>query len=247
MNDTVRRHFDKISPTYRRYFDTRRTGANFSFNRRRELACELVVEASGRFLDCASGSGEITAALLMRGQFTEAVVVDISDKMLLAARSFIEAGSLALPIRFLRSDVFSLEAADVGGRIDLIVCLGLIAHTGRLDTLLSRLKALLIPRTGKILLQTSLADHWGVAVTRAISARFVSARTGYKLSYFRHRDICNACKAAGLKIINIRRHTFGIPFGDRIWPRGNYWVESQLTAWANRHGAEALYLIAEAD
>jgi 2-polyprenyl-3-methyl-5-hydroxy-6-metoxy-1,4-benzoquinol methylase len=167
--------------------------------------------------------------------------------MLLAARSFIEAGSLALPIRFLRSDVFSLEAADVGGRIDLIVCLGLIAHTGRLDTLLSRLKALLIPRTGKILLQTSLADHWGVAVTRAISARFVSARTGYKLSYFRHRDICNACKAAGLKIINIRRHTFGIPFGDRIWPRGNYWVESQLTAWANRHGAEALYLIAEAD
>lgn len=183
----------------------------------------------------------------MQGQFTEAVVVDISDKMLLAARSLIEARSLALPIRFLRSDVFSLEAEGVGGKIDLIVCLGLIAHTGRLDALLSRLKALLTPRTGKILLQTSLADHWGVAVTRAISAHFVSARTGYHLSYFRHRDICSACEAVGLKIIDTRRHTFGIPFGDRIWPRGNYWVESRLIEWTNRHGAEALYLIAEAD
>lgn len=247
MNDTVRKHFDNLSSTYRGHFDTRRTGANFSFNSRLQMACEMVAGSSGRLLDCASGTGEITNAILSSKKFAEAVVVDISEEMLLAARSAIESGTSVLPVRYLRSDVFLLDPAEVGGAVDLAVCLGLIAHTGRLEVLLTRLKALLTRRTGRILLQTSLADQWGVAITRTVSARLVAARTGYELSYFRHIDIENACKAVGLKIIDARRHSLGIPFGDRVWPKANYWLESHFSGWASKHGAEGLYLIGEAD
>jgi ubiquinone/menaquinone biosynthesis C-methylase UbiE len=247
MNDKVRQHFDELSSRYPGHFDARRTGANFSFSRRRKVACELIDGAAGKFLDCASGSGEITAALLGQGRFTEAIVADISDKMLSAARAAIKAELPTLPCHFLNSDVFSLKKKDLGANVDLIVCLGLIAHTGRLDILMSKLKSLLTPGTGRILLQTSLADHWGVALTKAISARFVSGRTGYKLSYFRHDDIVRASEMVGLKIIAKRRHTVGIPFGDRVWPSGNYWVENHLINWANEHGAEALYLLEDAD
>lgn len=247
MNDTVREHFDKLSSTYRGHFDNRRTGANFSFNRRRDLACELAVGSSGRLLDCASGTGEITAALLSQGKFSDAVVVDISDNMLSLARSAIESGTQVLSPRFLQADVFSLDLDEIGGNVDLIVCLGLIAHTGRLNALLARLRGLLTPRTGRLLLQTSLADQWGVAVTKAISGRFVSSRTGYQLSYFRHEDIVSACQSTGFKILDARRHTVGIPFGDRVWPQANYWIEKQFVVWSNRHGAEALYLLAWED
>jgi hypothetical protein len=75
----------------------------------------------------------------------------------------------------------------------------------------------------------------------------VAARTGYQLSYLRHRDILDICENVGLQIVDVRRHTVGIPFGDRLWAGGNYWIESHFSQWAASHGAEALFLIANAE
>jgi hypothetical protein len=42
----------------------------------------------------------------------------------------------------------------------------------------------------------------------------------------------------------MRRHSLGIPFGDRLWPWANFQLEKRLQNWAGRHGADAIYLLA---
>src|SRR5438067_1491720 len=59
----IAEHFEKLSPRYKQHFTERRAGTNFNFRKRLELACELAAGSSGRFLDGACGTGEITCAL----------------------------------------------------------------------------------------------------------------------------------------------------------------------------------------
>ena len=68
---------------------------------------------------------------------------------------------------FVQSDVFDFKPSDA--RFDLILCLGLIAHTGRLDILLPHLKSMVTPR-GRIILQTTLTDHLGTRIVRALTS-----------------------------------------------------------------------------
>jgi cyclopropane fatty-acyl-phospholipid synthase-like methyltransferase len=126
---------------------------------------------------------------------------------------------------------------------DLVLCLGLIAHVGRLDILLPHLKSMLVP-AGRIILQTTLIDHVGTRIVRALTAQRELARRGYRISWFSQRDIVNACESAGLRIVEIRRHGLGVPFGDRLWARANFQMERRLQKWASRHGADAIYLLA---
>ena len=59
-NDPVTAYFDKLPETHKRQFKERASGANFNFQQRLTLACELGGTSSGRLLDCAAGTGEIT-------------------------------------------------------------------------------------------------------------------------------------------------------------------------------------------
>ena len=77
-NDPVAAYFDKLPETHKRQFEERASGANFNFQQRLTLACELGGASSGRLLDCAAGTGEITCALLKSGRFYHATVVDVS-------------------------------------------------------------------------------------------------------------------------------------------------------------------------
>jgi len=121
--------------------------------------------------------------------------------------------------------------------------LGLIAHVGRLDILLPHLKSMLAPG-GHIILQTTLTDHVGTRIVRALTARRELAKRGYRISWFSQRDVADACHDAGLQITGMRRHSLGIPFGDRLWPWANFQLETRLQKWASRHGADAIYLLA---
>ena len=136
--------------------------------------------------------------------------------------------------------MFNLQPSD--SRFDLILCLGLIAHTGRLDILLSRLKSMLTPG-GRIILQTTLLDHLGTRISRVLTSRRELVQRGYRISWFSQRDIADACHNAGLQILEMRRHSLGIPFGDRLWPWANFQLEKRLQNWASRHGADAIYLL----
>src|SRR6476660_2265107 len=142
-NDPVAAYFDKLPETHKRQFSERASGANFKFQQRLTRACELGGASSGRLLDCAAGTGEITCALLKSGRFNHATVVDVSLAMLQSARELLTSQIKNAEVEFVQSDVFDFKPSD--SRFDLVLCLGLIAHTGRLDILSPHLKSMLMP------------------------------------------------------------------------------------------------------
>ena len=239
-NDPVAAYFDKLPETHKRQFEQRASGANSNFQRRLTLACELGAASSRRLLDCATGTGEITCALLKSGKFNHATVVDVSPAMLQSAKDLLTSQIKNAELEFLQSDVFNFKPSDSG--FDLILCLGLIAHTGRLDTLLPHLKSMLTPG-GRVILHATLTDHLGTRIVRALTSQSELARRGYRISWFSQGDISDACERAGLRILETRRHSLGVPFGDRLWPWANFQLETRLEKWASRHGADAIYLL----
>src|SRR3982751_6156988 len=232
QNDPVAAYFDKLPETHKRQFEERRSGANFNFQQRLTLACELAGASSGRLLDCAAGTGEITCAILKFGKFNHATIIDVSPAMLQSAKDLLTPQMKNAELEFVQSDVFNFKPSD--SLFDLVLCLGLIAHTGRLDILLPHLKSMLTPR-GRIILQTTLTDHLGTRVVRAVTTRSELAQRGYRISWFSQQNISDACDRAGLRILEKRRHTLGVPFGDRFWPWANFHLETRAEKWASRH------------
>jgi ubiquinone/menaquinone biosynthesis C-methylase UbiE len=240
MSDPVAAYFDKHAESHKRQFVGSGSGASFYFQKRLTLACELAEGSAGRLLDCAAGSGEITCALLESGRFPHATIVDISPAMLQRAKELLTSQITNAELEFIKSDVFTFRPSD--SNFDLILCLGLIAHVGRLDTLLAHLKSMLAP-SGRIILQTTLTDHAGTRIVRALTTRGELAQRGYRISWFSQRDIADACHAVGLRIVEMRRHSLGIPFGDRFSRWANFQLEKRFQKWASRHGADAIYLL----
>jgi len=241
MNDPVAAYFEKLPQIHKRQFEQKASGASFNFRKRLTLTCELAGASAGRLLDCGAGTGEITCALLKSGRFSHATIVDISSAMLQRAKELLSSQITNTELEFVHSDVFNFKPPD--SRFDLVLCLGLIAHIGRLDVLLPHLKSMLAPG-GRIILQTTLTDHLGTRIVRALTARRELARRGYRIFWFSQQDIADACHAAGLRIVEIRRHSLGIPFGDRLWPWANFQLETRLQNWASRQGADAIYVLA---
>jgi len=240
MNDPVAAYFDKLAPIHKRQFVKSASGASFYFQTRLKLACELAGASAGRLLDCAAGTGEITRALLKSGRFSHATVVDISPAMLHSAKELLSSQITNTEFEFVQSDVFNFKPSD--SCFDLILCLGLIAHTGGLDILLPHLESMLTPGR-RIILQTTLTDHIGTRIVGALTSPRELARRGYRISWFSQRDICDACDRPGLRILATRRHSLGVAFGDRLWPWANFQLETRLEKWATRYGADAIYLL----
>src|SRR6266516_2631302 len=241
MNDPVAGYFEKLPQLPKRQFEQKASGASFNFRKRLTLTCELAGASAGRLLDCGAGTGEINCALLKSGRFSHATIVDISSAMLQSAKELLSSQITNTELEFVHSDVFNFKPPD--SRFDLVLCLGLIAHIGRLDVLLPHLKSMLAPG-GRIILQTTLTDHLGTRIVRALTARRELARRGYRIFWFSQQDIADACHAAGLRVVEIRRHSLGIPFGDRLWPWANFQQETRLQNWASRQGADAIYVLA---
>jgi 2-polyprenyl-3-methyl-5-hydroxy-6-metoxy-1,4-benzoquinol methylase len=117
--------------------------------------------------------------------------VDISPAMLQRARELLSSQVTNVELEFVHSDIFTFKPSD--SNFDLILCLGLIAHVGRLDVLLPHLKSMLTP-SGRIILQTTLTDHAGTRIVRAFTTRREVAKRGYRISWFSQRDILEACR-----------------------------------------------------
>jgi ubiquinone/menaquinone biosynthesis C-methylase UbiE len=241
MNDPVTSYFEKLPQLHKRQFEHRESGASFNFQMRLRLACELAEGSAGRLLDCAAGTGEITCALVNSGRFSHATLVDVSQAMLESAQQLLSSQMTNTQLEFVRADVFDFKRRDCS--FDLILCLGLIAHVGRLEILLRHLRSMLTP-AGRIILQTTLTDHLGTKVVRAVTARRELARRGYRISWFSQRDVADTCDRAGLRIVEMRRHSVAIPFADRLWPWANFQLERRLRKWSSCHGADAIYLLA---
>src|SRR5216117_1510284 len=126
MNDPVAAYFDKHAETHKRQFVGSGSGASFYFQTRLKLACELAGASTGRLLDCAAGTGEITCALLRSGRFSHATIVDISPALLQSAEELLTSQITNAEPEFIQSAVFPFQSSD--SKLDLILCLGLIAQ-----------------------------------------------------------------------------------------------------------------------
>ncbi len=243
--DAVRELFTGTSQEYASLFLARKTGKNFIFRRRLTLAANATRDISGQLFECATGSGEITAAILATGKFAGATILDLSPKMLELSGNRIKnnpAIKNTTRVELICDDIFRFSRENSQRKYDLVICLGLIAHTGRLELLLNQLRELLT-QDGVILLQSTLLDHPGTRVERFFSEEGYFKKHGYRINYFRHQDIEAAVTGARLKIMACKRYALGLPFGDRLWGWGNYQLERIFQWWADNHGSEAIYVL----
>lgn len=242
LNSPVHDFFDAEAGRYAEQFLPRRTGRAVVFQTRLALARQLSSECSGKLLDCATGTGEISAAIFGAGRFCDATFVDISSEMLRQAQYRLSHCSRQ-NLQFVQDDIFHyLTCLASAAQFDLIVCLGLIAHTGRLEELLRGVRAHLTD-DGRILLQTSLAEHWGNHLWRLLLDRQATRRHGYAFSYYTHEQIGEAVHRAQLATLDVRRYGVGFPFLEKVVPWANYRLEVGFCSWASRNGAEAIYVL----
>jgi len=242
LKNPVQTFFDNVSARYRQNFSTCKSGRNYQFLKRAELAKALAKNACGSLLDCACGTGEITLNVLKTGKFTNATLVDISGEMLKYSEGLLNAASLGCSIEFNQTDIFKFQP-DSNRRFDVILCLGLVAHSGNLSSLLCHLKSML-SSNGIILLQITAADHLGVEIVRLFTSRRYLKRYGYSISYYTISDLQRSCVESGLMVKDIRRYCFGFPFGDRIFALGNYWLERIMRNISSIVGSEAICVLA---
>jgi ubiquinone/menaquinone biosynthesis C-methylase UbiE len=242
LNSPVQDFFDSEACRYAEQFLPRKSGRAVIFQTRLALARQLSRGCSGRLLDCATGTGEVAAAIYSSGQFCDATFVDISSEMLRQAQSFLSHFP-GQNLHFVQADIFHyLTGLTAGAKFDLIVCLGLIAHTGRLEELLRSVRAHLADG-GRILLQTSFADHWGNRLWRLLLDRRATRRHGYAFSYYTQQQIIRAVHQAQFAILAVHRYGVGVPFLEKVAPWANYQFEVSFRSWASRNGAEAIYVL----
>ena len=238
--DAVKLHFERLAGTYGENFAARRSGRTYLFRKRLQVIDRLLRESSGVLLDCACGTGDITAAALRSGAFRCATVVDVSHEMLRLCAERLRSVP-RVEVAYVEGDVFEYVPPE-GVQFDAILCLGLVAHTGRLSELLQHVKRMLAP-SGRVFLQTSLADHVGVRLVRLLTRRRFHRRHGYEMSYFTIGDVRAACSDSGLMIKEVHRYYFGALFLDRVCAPANYWLERVMSRLAAAGGAEGIFVL----
>jgi len=239
MTNNVRKHFDKHSSNYTTNFRKTRTGKSIEFEARCNIVGLLVAGKQGRLLDCACGSGEVFQAALDSGNFDDATLIDISQSMLTLAESRISKADSKQSLNFLCSDIFE-HKPNGSTDYDVVLCVGLLAHIGNLDKLLEHLSAQ-ISAGGSLILQSSLYNHIGTKITKAVSDRKFELAHGYSLHYFTEKQILTTCLGHGFELESVTRYCLGVPFGDKLLGAGNYYLEKYLQGVSNVIGSEAIF------
>ena len=232
--------FEERAAMYSSYYSGPPSGTTFLFRKRLDTAREMAQGFTGRLLECAVGTGEVTSAILETGRYCSARILDLSANMLEQSKKQLAPHVHKLDVSFINSDVFLYSPQDE--KFDLILCLGLIAHTGRLDELIQHLEPLLADG-GAILLQTSLCEHFGNRIVKLLMRARYLRKFGYDIAYYCDGDIRDAANNAGLHVARRTRYCIGVPFGDRVWARGNYLFETSFARFGGVLGSEAIYLL----
>ncbi len=240
---TVKSHFDDRSATYSDLFDDSvRTGAGHRFRSRRDIIAKLTKNLSGRLLDCATGTGEVTLAVLKSGEFDSAVINDLSEEMLNRSRDLLKTQLPGKSLEFSNTGVFDLPDSAGRSNCDVVMCIGLIAHVGRLEEMFSTAVNLLKPG-GQFLFQTTLLDHWGVRMTRRLSEERHVRNHGYAIRHYYHSEIEKAAEENGLNILVRERYGFDFPFLDRVAPGLGHYLEQRFAIRSGTRGSEAIYVL----
>ena len=108
-------------------------------------------------------------------------------------------------LEFSNVSVFELAHQVPAASIDVILCVGLIAHVGRLEEMFSLCNQLLKPN-GHLIFQTTLLDHPGNRIIRRMSEERHIRKHGYAIQHYWHNEIQSTADSIGLHVEDYRRH-----------------------------------------
>ena len=191
-------------------------------------------------MDCAVGSGEVALACAQSGSFHNVILNDFSPAMFELANNRFSAG-FNFECIWHQEDCFNLLRERSSGSVDVLLCLGLVAHTGRLDELLVLLSRALSPE-GVLIFQSTLSNHWGIRLQRLLTSKRYKERHGYSISYQSESDVLESALNAGLVLQSIDRFCVFLPGLDKVSRRLGYYSELLLEPLSSYLGSEALFV-----
>lgn len=238
----VTEFFEAHSENYADFFrEDTCTGASEMFRVRLAIVAGLLAGKAGALLDCATGTGEITQAVNASGRYDQLWANDVSAGMLRAASQSIQPTHGGEVLRFINRDIFTIEEEPGMPTFDVILCLRLIAHVGRLDDLFASFARLLGPG-GTVAMQTTVADQLWIRMARMVNNRHIAAGKLHQIHYFDIPSIEAVAAKAAFRTAAVRRFGVALPFGDKLLGRLNHWVESRFARGATRHGGDAVLI-----
>jgi ubiquinone/menaquinone biosynthesis C-methylase UbiE len=238
----VRSFFDDQAAHYSKFFSLEtRTGAAVLFQARMALCVDMLAGRSGALVDCASGTGEISRAVALACPWERILINDLSPLMIERCRKLMSDVAAEKRVSWSVGSVFDLNRSLQGSTFDAALCLGLIAHCGRLPQLLREVQQLL-NQGGVLVLQSSLLDHPGDFITKFVARSFLFSGD-YRVEGFHLSTILAEAGRAGFEVVAVRRFGVCVPFGDRILGRVNYWLERKFALHLERSGGEALIVL----
>ena len=236
----VTEFFEEHSANYGDFFkEGTRTGASEMFRTRMAIVADLLKDRQGALLDCATGTGEITQAVNASGRYTQLWANDVSAGMLRSAQATILPGTPGQDLRFTNNDIFAIEQVDGLPSFDVVLCLGLIAHVGRIDELFALFGRLLKPG-GTVVIQTTVSTQFGVRVARLVNERRMAMGRLHRIHFFSIPEITAVAEAAGFRTVTVRRFGVCFPFGDKILGKLNFQLERRFARAAVRKGGDAV-------
>ena len=239
----ARTFFDQQAETYSDFYDpATQSGAAVLFRMRAAIASDMILkENASPLLDLATGTGEITLQVATAAGVDEVTLNDFSEPMLRRCKQTFEPLRGRAAITLCNRDAFQLLSDLPANKFRAILCLGLIAHTGRLVEILQNCHRLLLPG-GVVILQSSLNDHPGVLLTSLYAGSPVR-RTSHLHHPFRLSEIQSAVARTGFDVVEARRFGVCLPFGDKLLGRLNFLTERRYAAQMHRFGGEVVLKI----
>jgi len=241
-DQAVQSFFDAQAAHYSDFFQMEtQTGAAVLFQARMALCVDMLAGRGGALIDCASGTGEISRAVALAYPWEHIFINDLSPSMIERCRKVMSDIPAETRVNWNIGSVFDLNKTLKGTRFDVALCLGLIAHCGRLPQLLREVREFL-KKDGVLVLQSSLLDHPGDFITK-FATRSLLSRRNYRVEGFSLATVLTEARRAGFERVAMRRFGVCLPFGDRILGRLNYRLEREFALRLDRRGGEALIIL----
>jgi len=237
----VKEHFESKVDVYKQNFSSRKSGKNFNFLRRLEIVSNISRMLSGNLLDCACGSGDITLEVVKQGNFNKIDIVDISKGMVNLTKSRIDKIEKR-NVSYFNSDIFDFVKNDNKEQYDLILALGLIAHTGRIDELLKYFKES-VSEDGLILIQSSLINHPMNAFVKTFLSGSFKRQSNYRLNYYSYNQLKKVFDDFGFEIVSANYYGLGIDFLDRYFAPIVFFLERKMKKLTGRYGSDVIFLL----
>ena len=232
----VKYFFDKISKNYDQNFINHKSSKNYTFLKRKKIILNSLSKKKGKFLDVATGSGEITSILVNKNNFSHSTLVDISELMLNKCKQKIKIKKRVI---FLNKD---LTLIDSRVKYDHIICLGVIAHYPNIDKLISKL-AFLSKKNSEVIIQSSLLNFFTIRMNKYLFSKRYKRNHKYQIQYVTEKKLINLFKIYNFEIIRIYRYSLSLPILDKLLPKLNFYLDYYFDFFFKNIGAEAIFVL----